>query len=117
MKSDRRILQVRKNTFDATAALVFGLNISLIHFALFIMTVFVVRYPNVDKAIEFDVAYSRNDQSLFEILDRAPMTLDINLESITCESTATKFRHMLVHMSVCHYVLVIINLFREMLTP
>ena len=51
VKSDRRVLQIRKNQFDATAALVYGLNISLIHFALFIMTVFIVRYPNVDLAI------------------------------------------------------------------
>lgn len=43
------MLQTRKNQFDATAALVYGLNISLIHFALFIMTVFIVKWPNVDK--------------------------------------------------------------------
>ena len=33
---------------------------------------------------------------------------------ISCESTAMNFNLQLIHMSIMHYILVIINLFREM---
>ena len=109
--SDRKILQIRKNQFDATAALVYGLNISLIHFALFVMTAFIVKWPDIEKAKRFDRAY---DGDLFESIGRVPNYIDSKMESITCEVAAQDFRVTLVHMSVLHYTLVIINLFREM---
>ena len=65
--SDKKIIQIRKNQFDATAALVYGLNISLIHFALFIMTAFIVKWPDIEKAKKFDRAY---DGDLFETIGR-----------------------------------------------
>lgn len=47
-------MHVRKNQFDMTAALAYGLNVSLIHFALFIMVAFIAYWPDTDKAVEFD---------------------------------------------------------------
>ena len=52
--------------------------------------------------------------SLFETLGRTPSLVEITMEKISCEMTAINLNRMLVHMSVFHYVLVIINLFREM---
>lgn len=92
----------------------YGLNISLIHFALFIMTVFVVKWPNVDTAIGFDRAYMADGQNLFKVIGRKPNFIDSKIEKITCEESALNFRLTLVHMSVIHYFLVVINLFREM---
>ena len=37
-----------------TAALGYGLNVSLIHFALFIMLAFIAYWPDTEKAIEYD---------------------------------------------------------------
>ena len=47
-------MHVRKNQFDNTAALAYGLNVSLIHFALFCMICFVAYWPDTEKAKEFD---------------------------------------------------------------
>jgi hypothetical protein len=105
---------VRKNQFDATAALVYGLNISLIHFALFIMTVFVVKWPDTSKAKQFDDAYMADGSKLFESIGHKPNLIDVKIEKWTCADTAANFKLTLVHMAVVHYFLVIVNLFREM---
>jgi hypothetical protein len=46
-------MHVRKNQFDNTAALSYGLNVSLIHFALFCMII-ITYWPDINKAKEFD---------------------------------------------------------------
>jgi hypothetical protein len=47
-------MHVRKNQFDYTIALTYGLNVSLIHFALFVMTAFIVQWPDQEKAKTLD---------------------------------------------------------------
>ena len=86
VKSDRRILQIQKNQFDATASLVYGLNISLIHFALFIMIAFVAQWPNVEMGKHLDRNYLEGQ--LFKTIGRDPNHIDKKMELITCESAA-----------------------------
>ena len=54
-------MHVRKNQFDNTAAITYGLNVSIIHLALFVMIAFVVHWPDSDKAAEFDLLHKEID--------------------------------------------------------
>lgn len=44
--------------FDKTSGLVYGLNVSLIHLAMF-LAMFAVQWPNTSKAEEFDKEYEK----------------------------------------------------------
>jgi hypothetical protein len=48
VKSQKTEMHVKKNQYDFTAALVYGLNVSLIHFALFVMVAFVAHWPDTE---------------------------------------------------------------------
>ena len=54
VESQKTEMHVRKNQIDFTAAIVYGLNVSLIHLALFVMIAFVVKWPNSDQAQLYD---------------------------------------------------------------
>ena len=50
----KKKINIRKNQFDITAALSYGLNVSLVHFTLFFMIIIFVRWPNIDQAALMD---------------------------------------------------------------
>ena len=50
----KKVLNVRRNQFDISGTLSYGLNVSLVHFSLFIMVTCIVRWPDIEKARELD---------------------------------------------------------------
>ena len=50
---------IRKNQFDITASLVYGLNVSLVHITLLVMILFAVKFPDVEKAAKYDEAFTK----------------------------------------------------------
>lgn len=50
----KRVNYVRKNQFDNTASLAYGLNVSLVYFTLFFISVVFVKWPNLEAANKFD---------------------------------------------------------------
>ena len=54
VESQKTEIHVRKNQIDFTAAIVYGLNVSLIHFALFVVIAFIVHYPDEEQAKAYD---------------------------------------------------------------
>ena len=54
IQNQKSKLHIRKNQFDFTVAIAYGLNLSLIHFAMFVMIAFVVHWPDQDQAKKFD---------------------------------------------------------------
>jgi hypothetical protein len=59
MDRQKRHVHIRKNQFDSTAALVYGLNVSLVHFTLFFVS-FTIKKPDEDKAKQYDLEYGQH---------------------------------------------------------
>jgi hypothetical protein len=93
------------------AAIVYGLNVSLIHFALFIMIVFVVHWPNSEKAAEFDLLYEEID--FIKHIGKEPTLIDDSFEGKTCYQISEDMNIWLKKFVVVHIMCCIINLQRE----
>ena len=54
LEKRKKVLNVRRNQFDISGTLSYGLNVSLVHLSLFIMVTCLVKWPDIEKTIEFD---------------------------------------------------------------
>ena len=52
--SKKEKIFVRRNQFDITATLGYGINVSLVHFTLFLMVLCIVRWPDPELAEKYD---------------------------------------------------------------
>ena len=54
MQQVKKKFFIRKNQFDISFSLVYGLNVSLIHITLLVMILFAVKFPDISKAEMYD---------------------------------------------------------------
>ena len=102
------MLNVRRNQFDISTTLSYGLNVSLVHFSLFIMVTTIVKWPDVDRAKELD-GLNHN----FEVIHIGESFIDHHFESITCEDQA-KSTHLWLEKEIAiHFVCFFICIYRE----
>ena len=54
MQQVKKKFFIRKNQFDISFSLVYGLNVSLVHITLLVMILFAVKFPDIEKAEMYD---------------------------------------------------------------
>lgn len=111
VESQKIELHVRKNQFDNTAALVYGLNVSLIHFALFVMIAFVVHWPDIEMAKLYDDQHEGYD--FLKGLNLKKTHVDMNFEDVTCHQQAVDMHNWLKKFVTVHMLCFLCNLQRE----
>lgn len=102
LQQQKRHIHVRKNQFDNTAAMVYGLNVSLVHLTLFLMSVAFVKWPDTDRAKIFDQEFG--DTKSIE---------DPRMWEMNCTQYAEGMQRWIALIVCIHILCFIINLFRE----
>jgi hypothetical protein len=111
VESQKKEMHVRKNQFDNTAAIVYGMNVSLIHFALFVMIAFIAKWPDSEKAAQFELDHIEID--FIKHIGEKSTLIDKRFEEITCFDTSEEIRIWLIKFVVIHLMCCVINLQRE----
>ena len=95
----------------------YGLNVSLVHITLFVMILFAVKFPDVEKAAKYDVEYEQHladgHTDLHDQIGIKPTYIDIYFETMTCESMAIDMRQWLIMFILVHALCTVVNIFRE----
>lgn len=104
MQHLKKHIHIRKNQFDNTAALVYGLNVSLVHLTLLMMYVIIIKWPNHEKAVQFDEEFGMDNYLKGE---------GDPFREITCLEYANGIEQWLIIMCATHFFCMIVNVFRE----